>query len=55
MQQLDKHVPVATAESTTVEVLLEMVFPTQPMYRVIKRTTEARMVQLEESCCSERT
>jgi hypothetical protein len=25
------------------------------MYRVIKRTTEARMVQLEESCCSERT
>jgi hypothetical protein len=52
-QRLGKHVPAATVTHVTIEVLMET-FSTDPCKGVIRRTIEARVVQLEGSHRSER-
>jgi hypothetical protein len=54
-QLLGKHVPAVTDTYVTIEVLLEMEFLLCPCKRVIRRTIEARIVQLEGSRRSDRT
>jgi hypothetical protein len=52
MEQLGKHVPMATDTYATIQELLEMVFPTWSVQRGLRRTREARIVQMEGSLCS---
>jgi hypothetical protein len=53
-QRLGKHVPAATDTHATIEVLLEIVFPTRSMQRGYKEENCSKNRQLEGSRRSER-